>query len=101
MNIPANEQNAMRERYKKVCLDGPEPLPEWPDAILLKITWLEQATLPDEFDLYPGSHVQNGARYRELLLQALENADPRSAISRSAAACLESLYKQFGNTEAQ
>jgi hypothetical protein len=98
MNTPANEQNAIRERYKNALIDGEPDPPDWPDSIRLQISWLEQTPLPESFDLAPGSHVQDGARYRELLLQALEDGDPRSAYARSAAYWLGVLYDRFGNT---
>lgn len=88
MNIPHHEQNAL--------LDGPPPPPEWPDAIQLKITWLEQARLPETFTLGPSSRVKSSASYRDYLLVALE-AGPGSALGRSAAYWLDALYQQFGD----
>lgn len=97
MNLSQTEQDAMRERLKNILIDGVPAAEGWDDETLRLISWLEQTTLPASFDLGDGHRVADGAKYREYLLRAMENA-PTSAVARSAAHWLRILHERFGNT---
>ena len=70
---------------------------QWDDETLRLISWLEQASIPDNLKLGDYAIIQDGATYKNRMLAQLERG-PGCGNARAMAWHLRQLHQRLGNT---